>query len=83
MSLLDEMMSATFQGTSVRVRGRTRYLEQLSHIFLCPAPECEYVMTALSEEGIDTIRRTHVRTCHPELLSDLLYREHFDPCSTS
>lgn len=80
---LDLMMTATFQGTSFRVRGRTRYLDEMSQIFICPIAECEYAMTALTVEAIDTVRRTHVRICHPELLADVVWREHFGPCCTS
>lgn len=59
----------TWRGTRYVRRGRCFVLDAPAHIFACPL--CEYGMTALTPEGIDTIRRTHVRTCHPEQVAEL------------
>lgn len=56
-------------GTRYTSRGRLFVLDQPAHIYRCPL--CEYAMTALTGEGIDTIRRTHVRTCHVEHVAEL------------
>ena len=60
---------STWQGTRYGRRGRTVLLDQPALIFACP--RCEYRMTALTTEGIETIRRTHVRTVHPALVAEL------------
>jgi hypothetical protein len=47
-----------FQSTSIFKGGRTIYLGELSWIFDCP--DCEYVMTALTEDAADTIAHVHI-----------------------
>lgn len=55
------------------------HLDQLSHIFTCPVPddECEYVMSAFTEEGAITLRDTHMLTCHPVDLASMRWEEAF------
>ena len=60
---------STWWGSRYAMRGRSVTMREPAWIFTCPA--CEYAMTALGREGIDTLRRTHVRTCHPHLILDL------------
>lgn len=64
-------MQFIHQGTVIYRRGKMVQLEELSYIFDCPLKDktgevCEYVMTALNEEGAVAIRDAHVRTCHPD-----------------
>lgn len=52
-----------YQATSIRRVDhngdvRTVQLEALSYVFDCP--DCEYVMTALTLEGAETIERRHM-----------------------
>lgn len=60
---------SVWMGSHYERRGRSVVLDAPAFIFRCPL--CEYRMTALAREGIDTIRRTHVRTCHTDRITEL------------
>jgi hypothetical protein len=69
-----------YQGTGFQRNNRRVNLDKLSYIIKCNCklPDgsgCEYIMTALFPEGANTIARTHVRTAHPDHLSDQLWFE--------
>jgi hypothetical protein len=70
-------MQLIHEGNSIYYHGRLVYLDQTSKIFDCPY-DCEYVMTALTDEGILTIRDTHLLTNHPEELRLLRWKEAFE-----
>ena len=60
---------STWKGSRYIVRARVVSWEGLRWIFRCPL--CEYGRTAWDREGIDVLRRTHVRTCHPMHVGEL------------
>lgn len=67
---------STWRGTRYRKGQRTIVLDEPSLIFACPL--CEYRMTALAYEGIDAIRRAHVRTVHPSHVAELVALDSVD-----
>lgn len=67
------MRDSIYRSNRIRRGTRVIALAQVSHVFDCPA--CEYVMTATTQEGAETLRRVHVRITHPALLADLLWQE--------
>lgn len=69
-------MRYCYVGTSFERRGRRVTLAQPSQIFDCP--HCEYVMTALTEEAITTVRDAHIRTVHPDDLVDMRFLDAFN-----
>lgn len=66
-------MKDVYQGTTIRHKGRTVSLDQLSYIFTCP--HCEYFGTTLSQEAAEVKRNTHYRTVHPEKVVDTLWED--------
>jgi hypothetical protein len=58
------------------VRGtKTVLLDSVSWCFSCPGTlpsdvRCEYGMTGLTREDVQTLRRQHFLKCHPELVID-------------
>lgn len=66
-----------YKGGSFYRRNKRYTLEKLSHIFVCPAETCEYVMVAETEEGIVAIRDMHLRKCWPDELAKVRFEETF------